>query len=193
MQVRIVNPHGDVCSEREGGEIQLCTESLFAGFWGAEGFAISTFTPDGWYATGDFGFMADGELYVIGRLKDIVIVGGQNIVPEDVESLVNRVAGIHPGRTVAFGIVNAHDTESLIVVAEMKGTYDRNLAAILEKEIATLVLTAIGVGAGRVRVVPERWIVKSTAGKISRRGTRERYLRDMAQPIEPRVAVAEAH
>jgi acyl-CoA synthetase (AMP-forming)/AMP-acid ligase II len=88
--------------------------------------------------------------------------------------------------------VNSHDTESLIVVAEMKGAYDRDRATALEKEIAKLILTAIGIGPGRVVVVPERWIVKSTAGKISRRETRERYLRDRAQPVETRVAVAEA-
>jgi acyl-CoA synthetase (AMP-forming)/AMP-acid ligase II len=192
MQVRIVSPLGIVCAEREGGEIHLSTESLFAGYWGSQGFMTSQFTSDGWYATGDFGFMADGELYVIGRLKDIVIVGGQNVFPEDVEVMVNQVAGIYPGRVVAFGIVNSHDTESLIVVAEMKGAYDRDRATALEKEIAKLILTAIGIGPGRVVVVPERWIVKSTAGKISRRETRERYLRDRAQPVETRVAVAEA-
>ena len=96
--------------------------------------------------------MADGELYVIGRLKDIVIVGGQNIFPEDVETLVNTAPGIYPGRVVAFGIVNAHDTESLIVVAEMKGAYNRDRAAALEKEIAKLVLTTVGTGPGRVCV-----------------------------------------
>jgi acyl-CoA synthetase (AMP-forming)/AMP-acid ligase II len=192
MRVRIVNSDGSLCADREGGEIQLSTESLFAGYWGAQGYSKSSFTPEGWYATGDFGFLSDEELYVIGRLKDVVIVGGQNVFPEDVETAVNRVAGIYPGRSVAFGVENAHDTESLIVVAEMKGVYDRNLAASMEKEIARLVLSAIGVGPGCVRVVPERWIVKSTAGKISRRGTRDRYLRDLAQSIETRVAAGEA-
>ncbi len=146
MRVRIVSTAGAVCLEREAGEIQLSTESLFTGHWGPEGFVTSTFTADGWYSTGDYGFMAGGELYVIGRLKDIVIVGGQNIFPEDVENVVNRVEGIYPGRTVAFGIVNAYETESLIVVAEMKGTYDRSRAVALEKEITGLVMTTIGVG-----------------------------------------------
>jgi acyl-CoA synthetase (AMP-forming)/AMP-acid ligase II len=193
VKVRIVDSQGNVCSEREAGEIQISTESLFSGYWGPQGFTTSPFTYDGWYATGDYGFMTDGELYVIGRLKDIVIVGGQNIFPEDVEIVVNTVSGIYPGRVVAFGILNAHDTESLIVVAEMKGAYDRDRAASLEKEIARLILTTIGIGPGRVCVLPERSIVKSTAGKISRRETRERYLREHAHAIESRVAVAEAH
>jgi len=174
------------------GEIQIHTESLFHGYWGHEGFTTNHLTGDGWYATGDFGFMAGGELYVIGRLKDIVIVGGQNIFPEDVEALVNAVSGIYRGRVVAFGIVNAHDTESLIVVAEMKGAYDRERATALENEIAKLVRAVIGIGPGRVCVFPERWIVKSTAGKISRRETRERYLSELARPAERHVAMAEA-
>ena len=192
VRIRIVNSLGDVCAELEPGEIQISTESLFSGYWGSRGFTTSSFTGDGWYATGDYGFLAEGELHVIGRLKDIVIAGGQNIFPEDVEAVVNTVSGIYPGRVVAFGIENAHDTESLIVVAEMKGGYERNRAAALEKEAAKLVVTAIGIGPGRVCVVPERWIVKSTAGKISRRETRERYLRELARPLESRVAVAGA-
>jgi acyl-CoA synthetase (AMP-forming)/AMP-acid ligase II len=192
VRIRIANSQGDIRSEFDPGEIQISTESLFSGYWGSQGFTTSSFTCDGWHATGDYGFLANGELYVIGRLKDIVIVGGQNIFPEDVETVVNTVSGIYPGRVVAFGIENPHDTESLIVVAEMKGAYDRDRAAALEKETARLILTTIGIGPGRVCVLPERWIVKSTAGKISRRETRERYLREFARPKESRVAMTEA-
>jgi fatty-acyl-CoA synthase len=122
-----------------------------------------------------------------------VIVGGQNIFPEDVEAVVNTVPGIYAGRVVAFGIANLYETESLIVTAEMKGAYDAGRAAALEKEIAGLVLTAIGVAPGRVRVLPERWIVKSTAGKISRRETCERYLREREQFSARGLAVVETH
>ena len=193
MQVRITNPQGNPCRERTAGEIQLSTESLFSGYWGPQGFGTPPLTKEGWYPTGDYGFMAGGELYVIGRLKDIVIVGGQNIFPEDVESVANTVAGIYPGRVVAFGTNTAHDTENLIVVAEMKGSYDRDRAVILEKEIAALIQTSIGMGPGRVWVLPERWIVKSTAGKISRRETRERYLREQAQLLQNAVATEELY
>jgi fatty-acyl-CoA synthase len=193
MEVRIVDPRGNVCSERSSGEIQIFTECLFGGYWSHEGFTRNHLTSEGWYATGDFGFMADGELYVIGRLKDIVIVGGQNIFPEDIESSVNAVSGIYPGRVVAFGIMNDLDTESLIVIAEMKGIYDRERAAALEAEIAKLVRIVIGISPGRVYVCAERWIVKSTAGKISRRETKNRYLREFMQPAESLVVAAEAN
>jgi len=193
MQVRVVNPQGNLCLEREAGEIQLFTESLFSGYWGPQGFATVPLTKDGWYPTGDYGFMAGEELYVIGRLKDIVIVGGQNVFPEDVESVVNTVPGIYPGRVAVFGTCNAHDTESLIVVAEMKGSYDRDRAVVLEKEISALIMMSIGIAPGRVWVLPERWIVKSTAGKISRRETRERYLREHAHLVQGPPAAERVH
>jgi fatty-acyl-CoA synthase len=192
MQVRIVNPAGGICAEGEAGEIQLFTESLFSGYWGREGFVTSTFGSDGWYSSGDYGFMAGGELYVVGRLKDIVIVGGQNVFPEDVENVVNTVSGVYAGRVVAFGIVNTYETEGLVVIAEMKDPYDSNRALSMEKEIARMVLTAIGVAPRRVCVVRQRSIVKSTAGKISRRDNRDRYLREQAEQSQRAVSVMEA-
>ena len=118
------------------------------------------------------------ELYVIGRFKDIIIVGGQNVFPEDVEMVVNTVAEIYPGRVVSFGVPNEqYQTESLVVVAELRGNFDAERAKTVERQVQQLVFATIGVAARFVRVVPERWIVKSTAGEISRRETKERFYR----------------
>ena len=121
---------------------------------------------------------------MIGRLKDIIIIGGQNVFPEDVELVVNSIEGIHPGRVVAFGVENReYGTEALVVVAEQKGDYDPGKAAALEQEIQRVVVASIGIAPRHVSVVAQRWIVKSTAGKISRRETRERFLREASSPI----------
>ena len=178
MHVRIVNSQGALCEDGVAGEIQIRTECMFSGYWGKQGFSATAFTSDGWYATGDYGFFFQGELFVIGRIKDIIIVGGQNIFPEDVEAVVNTVSGIYPGRVVAFGMLNeAHGTEGLAIVAEAQ----HNSADVgsLQHEIFQLVLSAIGIAPRAVSVVPQRWIVKSTAGKISRRETRERFEREI--------------
>ena len=143
-----------------------------------------TLAHNGWHATGDFGFLADGELFVIGRFKDIVIVGGNNIFPEDVEAVVNTVEGVYPGRVVAFGVEDKEfGTQSLAIVAEIKGDFNEDAAFQLEAAIRKLVLTAIGTAARYVSVVPQRWIVKSTAGKISRRETRERFVRERNESL----------
>lgn len=176
MQVRVVNPQGEVCGDAEPGNIQLKTESLFSGYWTSDGFLTDSIV-NGWYTTGDYGFLAGQDLYVIGRLKDIIIVGGQNIFPEDVELVVNSVDSVYPGRVVAFGISDEqYGTESLAVVAELRGEFDRGKAEAVERRVRQLVLTTIGIAPRYAEVVPERWIVKSTAGKISRRDTRARFL-----------------
>jgi len=177
-EVKIVATDGAVCAEGVAGEIHVRTPSLFSGYWGSEGFQTHSLR-DGWHATGDFGFLVDGELFVIGRFKDIVIVGGNNIFPEDVEAVVNTIDGVYPGRVVAFGVEDKeYGTQSLSVVAEMKGDFQAESALELEAAIRKLVLTTIGTAPRHVAVVPQRWIVKSTAGKISRRETRERFVRE---------------
>jgi fatty-acyl-CoA synthase len=181
-EIKIIAVDGSKCPDFAPGEIHVRTPSLFSGYWGAEGFQTHSLNG-GWHATGDFGFIAEGELFVIGRFKDIVIVGGNNIFPEDVEAVVNSVAGIHAGRVVAFGVEDQEfGTQGLAVVAEMKGEFNEDAALQLETTIRKLVLTVIGTAARYVSVVPQRWIVKSTAGKISRRETRERFLRDRFSP-----------
>lgn len=175
-EIKIIASDGTNCPDFVPGEIYVRTPSLFFGYWGVEGFQTYSLT-DGWHATGDFGFVAGEELFVIGRFKDIVIVGGNNIFPEDVEAVVNSVPGIHAGRVVAFGVEDKeYGTQGLAVVAEMKGDFSEDEALRLEATIRKLVLTTIGTAARHVAVVPQRWIVKSTAGKISRRETRERFL-----------------
>lgn len=194
MRVRIVNSEGALCEDGAAGEIQIQTESMFSGYWGRKGFTTSAFTSDGWYATGDYGFFAKCELFVVGRLKDIIIVGGQNVFPEDVEAVVNTVPGVYPGRVVAFGVINeAHGTEGLAIVAETRGEYHSADVGSLQHEIFQLVLNTIGVAPRLVTLVPQRWIVKSTAGKISRRETRDRFQREILaaqqQSVTPGVVL----
>ncbi len=183
MEVRVVRPDLSVCADAEPGNIQLRSQCLFGGYWTSDGFISSSISGDGWYNTGDYGFLAGDDLYVIGRLKDIIIVGGQNVFPEDVELVVNSVDAVYPGRVVAFGINDEqYGTESLVVVAELRGEYEASRAEALERQIRRLVLSTIGIAPRYAAVVPERWIVKSTAGKISRRDTRERFARERLSP-----------
>ena len=182
-KIKIVGADGSIKPEKYPGEIYVQTPSLFSGYWGPEGFQTHSL-HEGWHATGDFGFVANGQLFVIGRFKDIVIVGGNNIFPEDVEAVVNTLPGVYPGRVVAFGVEDVeYGTQSLAVVAEMKNDFNEDDALKLDTEIRKMVLASIGVAARYVAAVPQKWIVKSTAGKISRRETRERFVREKMASI----------
>jgi len=182
-EIKIVAADGSHCREMTAGEICVRTPSLFSGYWSNEGFQTYSL-QNGWHATGDYGFLANGELFVIGRLKDIVIVGGNNIFPEDVEAVVNTIPGVYPGRVVVFGVDDEeYGTQSLVVIAEMQNGYTDERVMELEAAIRKLVLAAIGTAPRHVAVVASPWIVKSTAGKISRRETRERFLREKLAAI----------
>ena len=176
--VRIQDAGGEACPDGTAGEILIQTPSLFSGYWGSDGFR-TTSLGGGWHATGDYGFLKDGQLYVIGRLKDIVIIGGQNVFPEDVELVVNSIPGVYPGRVVAFGVDDdGYGTQALAVTAELAAPYTREAADALSAEIRRTVLATIGIAPRYALAVPQRWIVKSTAGKISRRETRERFSKE---------------
>jgi len=180
VELRIMSGDEELADERPG-EIAIRTESLFSGYWGKGGFVKNSLSADGWYSTGDYGFRAAGDLYVIGRLKDVVIVGGQNVFPEDVESVVNGIEGIYPGRVAAFGVEDMElGTEALTVIAELRGEYRWERAQLMQRDIKMLIHSTIGIAPRYVFAVPERWIVKSTAGKISRRETRDRFLQEKA-------------
>ncbi|MGC1966897.1 MAG: AMP-binding protein, partial [Candidatus Acidiferrales bacterium] len=102
-EVKIVSPDQGSVEDGNVGEIWIRSDSLFAGYYNRQDLTDEAFS-DGWYKTGDLGFLLDGELFVVGRKKDVIIVAGQNIVPQDVEEIVTRHPAIHDGRAVAIGI-----------------------------------------------------------------------------------------
>lgn len=131
---------------------------------------------DGWYLTGDLGYLAEGELYVTGRKKDLIIVGGKNIYPQDLERLAGDIPGVHPGRVVAFGIHNEDTgTEDVIIVAEMDGGNPEERQAIAN-EIRREVTRNSAVALRFVQIVGRNWLLKTSSGKIARSANREKYL-----------------
>ena len=104
--------------ERHVGEIALRSDCMLSGYYNRPDLTERAFY-DGWYLTGDLGYLAEGELYVTGRKKDLIIVGGKNVHPQDLEALAGEVPGVHPGRVVAFGVFDDElGTEDVVVVAE---------------------------------------------------------------------------
>ncbi|MBU8545412.1 MULTISPECIES: AMP-binding protein [Roseomonadaceae] len=157
------------------GEIGLRGADLFAGYRGRDA-ASSGIGADGFFRTGDLGAVLEGQVFVFGRLKEIIIVNGKNIFGGDVEALLAGIPGVRAGRAVAFGVCSEMTgSEELVIVAE----YDAG-AGVTEAEcraaISRLVTETFLVKPRDVRIVAERWLVKSTSGKISRDENRRRYL-----------------
>ena len=108
-QIRIVDENGRELPERAIGEITLAGPSVMRGYYGDEALTAQT-VRDGWLHTGDLGYLAEGELFVCGRLKDIVIANGRKYHPQDLEWAVDDLAGIRRGRVVAFATSRAPDS-----------------------------------------------------------------------------------
>jgi fatty-acyl-CoA synthase len=128
---------------------------------------------------GDFHAHAPDELYVVGRKKDLLIIGGENLYPQDIEEIVASHPAIHDGRVVAMGVYNPDlGTEDIVVVAEVERKELLANAMEIEREIRNLVVVGIGVAVRMIFLKPPKWIVKSTAGKSARSTTREKLLKE---------------
>lgn len=164
MEVKVFSPEN-----HKDGEIGVKSPSLFNRFLDG-----SLPMRDGFYLTGDLGFVDDqGEIFITGRKKDVIIVNGKNIFPQDIESAISSIAGIYPGRAVAFGIWDEEiGSEDLIVIAERK---EGEPTTQLKMAIQRAALEEIGIVPKRVEILEHMSLVKTSSGKLSRSRNKELY------------------
>jgi fatty-acyl-CoA synthase len=181
-EVRIADiGDGSHLDDREVGEIWVRSPFTFDGYHNDPDATDRAFV-DGWYRTGDLGYRVGDALFVSGRLKDVLIVGGVNVYPQDIEELVGRVDGIQPGRVVAVSAFDPRlQTERITILAEPTSPDgDSTGAARAERqvlqEVRQRVLAAFQIANFEVRLVPPGWLVKSTSGKLARSANRARWL-----------------
>jgi fatty-acyl-CoA synthase len=178
QQLRILSDSGGIAADDSVGEIAIQSDCLFTGYYNRPDLTAEAFL-DGWYRTGDLGFLFQGELYVVGRKKDLLIVGGENIYPQDIEEIVGAHPAIHDGRAIAMGIYNPEiGTEDIVVVAEVEKYEMLAQSSEIEQQIRRSIVAALGIAVKKFFVVPPKWIVKSTAGKPARSATREKLLQE---------------
>jgi acyl-CoA synthetase (AMP-forming)/AMP-acid ligase II len=184
-RVKIINQHHNELPNRHLGEIAISSDCMLTGYYNRPDMNKKIFV-DGWYLTGDLGYIADNEIYVTGRKKDLIIVGGKNIYPQDLENLASEVHGVHPGRVVAFGIPNEiTGTEDVVILAEIDIPDDGSEIFMdetspkytqISDEIRTRVTRGSDIALRYVRLVNRGWLLKTSSGKIARNANRERYL-----------------
>ncbi len=173
--------------ERVVGEIEIKGDSLFDGYWRRD----RSVDQDGWFATGDLGYLADGELYVTGRAKDLIIHNGVNLPPNEIEEVIEQVAGVKVGRVVVFGVFNeGAGTEDVVAMLEV--TDDAPCARDVKRAVREQVQLQLGLSLSEVAVWGPGALAKSTSGKLSRARNRELLLEHRASLATQRAEEAPA-
>ena len=177
-RVKVLGEDGRELEPRRIGELAVQSDCMLTGYYNRPD-ATEEVLRDGWYLTGDLGYLAEGEVYITGRKKDLMIIGGRNVYPQDLERAINRVPGVHPGRAVVFGVFNAKlATEDAGAVVEVDPGVDR---ARLTYAIREAVANGSDVVLRHVKLVDERWLIKTSSGKIARSANRDKFLAEQAR------------
>ncbi len=172
LEIRVVDPiTGDVLADREVGELEIRGTSVTPGYYKRPDANAELF-HDGWLRTGDLAYLLDGEMVMCGRIKDMIIVGGRNVFPEDIERALSDVDGVRAGNVIAFGVDDAQGKEGLVVVLESKS---EDLPEV-RRSVAERVRHAVGLPAKDIVLVLPGSLPKTSSGKLQRSLCKLRYL-----------------
>ncbi len=187
-EVRIVNDNGAVVGERVEGHIEFRGPSCTSGYYRNQEATVSLF-HEGWLVSGDLGYKAEGELFITGRKKDIIIKGGRNLHPHEIEAVVGEIEGVRKGCVAAFGIPDKGlGTEKLVVVFETKETEEASQAK-LSARINDRVSSVIGMPPDLICALAPGIVLKTSSGKIARSACREAYLNGQLTKGRRRVSL----
>lgn len=170
-RLSIIDEERNELPDRHVGQIVFEGPSVAAGYYQEPEKTKATFTDQG-LLTGDLGYIADGEIYITGRMKDIIILNGRNYDPQSIEWIVQEIDGVRKGNVVAFSVPSEH-SEVLVVVAEVK---DDIVPEELIKTIQRIVKEELFLLPEQVLLIGKGQLPKTTSGKVQRSKTREQFL-----------------
>lgn len=176
-EIRVIDDLGQTLPDGEVGEILVRSDCMLNGYYQRPD--LKKIDQEGWYYSGDRGYIRQGELYVVGRTSDLIIHAGKNIYPQDLEELASQVRGVYAGRVAAFGLPDEDaGTELIVIVAE---TEEEDPA--LRREICTELRKQIGVAMDLsihyAHVVSRGWLIKTSSGKIARQQNRQKWVEEL--------------
>jgi fatty-acyl-CoA synthase len=179
FELRIVDPErGVALPQRSVGELHLRSPSVTPGYYRNPDATDASFT-EGWLRTGDLAYLVDDQLVVCGRSKDMIIIGGRNVFPEDVERAAALVDGVRVGNVIAFGSERRRGRESIVVVAEIRSDEPDTV----REGVAGRVSDAVGIPPVDVVLVPPGTLPKTSSGKLQRSLCRDRYHDDRLERV----------
>ena len=182
LEMRIVDPATfEDRPDRHVGELLIRGTSVTPGYYKREDATTALF-HDGWLCTGDLAYTIDGELVLCGRIKDVIIVGGRNVFPEDIERAVGGISGVRAGNVIAVGVEGYKGKESVVVVTEVRvsGEGDERTATLesIRADVHHRALEVCGIPPRDVMLVEPGTLPKTSSGKLQRAKCREQYLNE---------------
>jgi fatty-acyl-CoA synthase len=196
-EVAVVQPDTGAPIEGRVGEIVLRSGYALREYYRNPELSRAAFADGGWYRTGDLGFVCGGSVYITGRKKDLLIVGGSNFYPQDIERIADRFPGVVAGRSVALGMADEKlGTERVILLVESRLS-DAAEKSRLANAIRKAVFAELDCPLSDVRLVPHMWLLKTSSGKIARQPNLQKYEHELAaktpeaRPAAPRAGFAQ--
>jgi fatty-acyl-CoA synthase len=181
LEMKVVHPDTyEELPERHVGELLLRGTSVTPGYYKREEATAAMFR-DGWLCTGDLAYLLDGELVLCGRIKDVIIVGGRNVFPEDIERAVGGLDGVRAGNVIAFGVEGYKGKESVVVVAEVRTDDPDGVRHAIHHRT----LEVCGLPPRDVMLVQPGTLPKTSSGKLQRAKCRDLYLTEDLALITP--------
>jgi len=177
-QIRIVDADGKELPERYKGNLQFRGPSVTSGYFRNPEATQKLFVGD-WLDSGDLAYIADGDIFITGRIKDVIIRAGRNVYPPELEEVVGNIEGIRNGCVAAFAAKDKRlATERLVILAETRET-DAKIKQELENQISVLSSDLIGLPADEIILAPPHTVLKTSSGKVRRSACRELYEQNM--------------
>ncbi|MCC7082013.1 MAG: fatty acyl-AMP ligase [Burkholderiales bacterium] len=174
FEVEIRDEAGRLLPDRRCGRIFLRGSSVMSGYFGNPEASREVLSEDGWLNTGDLGYRVDGALYLTGRAKDLLIINGRNVWPQDIEHLAEQQPELRATDTSAFSIVSGEGGEAAVLVVQCR-EMDSASAASLARRLRHSVQAELGIEC-LVDVVPPHTLPRTSSGKLSRSSTRKQFL-----------------
>jgi fatty-acyl-CoA synthase len=181
FEVEVRGASGEVVPERYIGVIHVRAASVMSGYFNEPALTARTLSRDGWLNTGDIGYRVSGRIIITGRKKDLIIINGRNIWPQDLEQLAEQQPGVRPGDALAFAVPGPDGADTAVTVVQCRET-DVDKRAELIRSLQGLIYAEVGVES-HVELVPLHTLPRTSSGKLSRSRARQDYIDSHAQGL----------
>jgi len=178
-EIQIRNEHDDILPDRQCGTIHVRGPSVMTGYLGDPAATAEALSAEGWLNTGDIGYLVEGTLVITGREKDMIIINGRNIWPQDLEFFAEQQPEIRPGDASAISIPAEDGSETAVMVVQSRET-DKDKRRELSDRIASVVRQELGIDC-TIELVSAHTLPRTSSGKLSRAGTRRDYLKRQSE------------